>query len=71
MSYPVYSFFSINLTNDSSGQGRAEIVGKVKIDWGKWLAKQSVLDCLEFGDPDDIMAANTPNITELEIPPPA
>jgi hypothetical protein len=68
MIYPVHSTFSIKIVETSTGQSRVEIAGDLRINWGRYLQKMSLLDCLYFGDPAEIMDANTPDITVLDIP---
>jgi hypothetical protein len=68
MTYPTHSLFSINIVVDSIGQSRLEIVGSMKINWNSYLQKQSILDCLEFGEPTEVMDANTPDILCIDIP---
>jgi hypothetical protein len=70
MSYPVYSVFSVKLVEDSTGASRLEMAGNMRINWGSFLQKKNLLDCLDFGDELEVMDANTPNIIELAIPPP-
>jgi hypothetical protein len=68
MIYPVNSTFSIKIVETSTGQSRVEIAGDLLMNWGRYLQKMSLLDCLYFGDPAEIMDANTPDITVLDIP---
>jgi hypothetical protein len=68
MSYPVYSVFSVKLVETSTGESRLEMAGNMRINWGSYLSKKNLLDCLDFGDEAEVMDANTPNITELTIP---
>lgn len=66
--HPTHSVFSINFVTDSIGRSRLEMVGSMKINWGAYLRKESILDCLDFGDPNEVMDANTPNIESIDIP---
>lgn len=56
---------SINLIQDSKGGSRIEIIGSMTIDWGSYQRGENLLDCLVFGDPDEPLDANTPDINEI------
>lgn len=70
MTYPIYSTFSIRIVETSTGESRVEIAGAMRINWGRYLQKQNLLDCLFFGDEAEVMDANTPDIISLDIPTP-
>jgi hypothetical protein len=71
MTYPVHSLFTFKFSTDGIGrESNLQMAGSLRLDPRKYQKRQSLLDCLDFGDDTKVMEANTPNITSLVVPPP-
>lgn len=71
MAYPTHSLLTFKFTTDGIGkESNLQIAGSLQLDPRKYQKRRSLLECLDFGDPADVMDANTPNITSLVLPAP-